>query len=104
MIKFNSLNVIKDDVVICCITVEGHAQYAEKGKDIVCASASAYSYFLIESLINLEINITNCLVDDGKLSLCVEFNQKSEAIIYAFLKCMRDLEHQYPKNVMEIKN
>lgn len=102
MIKFGVSNIVKDAESMFEIRVCGHACYAEKGKDIVCASASAYCYFLLESLMGFRTDMHDCKVNDGYFKLRVKINNKVRTVIGAFLNCMRDLERQFPKNVMEI--
>lgn len=36
------------------LTIKGHAQSAEKGKDLICASASILFYTLVENISRLE--------------------------------------------------
>ncbi len=57
----------------CC---EGHAGYAPKGKDIVCAGISALCTALVRRLEEMSlagmVHLTRCDIADGELTLVAE--------------------------------
>ena len=62
----------------CSMTFEGHAGYAEKGKDIVCAGVSTLWGTLIEELKSRELD------GEGEISYkdgAISFKAKNEADI-----------------------
>jgi uncharacterized protein YsxB (DUF464 family) len=83
--------------------VEGHAGYAEEGKDIVCASASILAYTLasivesfdIESTISLESGDTviECECEDHETFVSIKNAFNYTLIGYTLLK------HSYPQYV-----
>lgn len=91
------------------LKVEGHAEYAEPGKDIVCASASILAYTLasivdsfdeIESVIDLTSGDTTieCECKDSETFIGVKNAYIYTLIGYALL------EHNYPQYVRLIKS
>lgn len=75
------------------LRAEGHAGYAEKGKDIVCAAVSVLMQTLAYS-------IGTCMMDDGR-GLSVQAHQSCDNM--AKFELVTDglilLEKQYPENV-----
>lgn len=60
------------------ITVSGHANHAEKGKDVVCAAVTALTYCLAWSLEDLTETITHCDTRPGMTVIEIE-NQTADA-------------------------
>ncbi len=91
MIKINySKNLIK---------ISGHANFADYGKDIVCASVSSICYTTINSILNFDINAIN--VKDNN-DLIIEINSHdniTDTLITTMLDELMDLATQYPKNL-----
>ena len=56
------------DKTDCLLSVEGHAEYAEKGKDIVCAGVSAICMSLYRAL-DVSQTALQVMQDDGVLHL-----------------------------------
>lgn len=89
------------------LTVEGHANYGEKGRDIVCAAVSILCYTLLETLKQDEsedkCKIIQSTVRDGYFSLEVEPFSFSDSriggIVDAVLTGFMLLEEEYPENV-----
>lgn len=66
----------------CRFLCKGHAQYAEKGKDIVCAGISALCISLTERIKQLErenvCNIIEFLLSDGEVRIVFSLNEQSK--------------------------
>ena len=60
----------------CLFSCEGHAGYAEPGRDIVCAGISALCMALVRRLEDMTaegiVRLTGCETGDGELHLRVE--------------------------------
>ena len=65
---FYSVNRSKKDIVV---EVKGHADYDDKGYDILCASISTMTIFTVNSLDNLGYNIEDLKNEDGFISFNV---------------------------------
>ncbi|KAK9680593.1 Cysteine protease Prp [Popillia japonica] len=82
------------------LTVSGHAGYAEKGKDIVCAGVSTLWNTLVESTARLTTDNIYYGIAEGEASM--EWNaisEKGELLIGSFLIGVKELEAEYPEYV-----
>ena len=86
--------------------IEGHANYAPKGQDIVCAGVSALAGALLESLVGLLNDENNSFiktsVNDGFFEVTVgrPKNQKTELMVrelfYMLMTGLTRIERDYP--------
>lgn len=77
---------------------EGHADYAERGKDIVCASASAMTQMALIGL--MEYNSISWHKYDGHLRVGVNYpDRDTEVILTTLKKAISQLEDEYPENI-----
>ena len=75
------------------LTVEGHAGYAPKGQDIVCAAVSALVYALIGTLEETE-NVAEVVLRPGYAT--VETKEKTAA--FDLVRCgLTQLAEKYPE-------
>lgn len=80
------------------LRIEGHAGYAEHGKDIICAAVSAYTYALLEYCETNEIAMQEEEVSPGYTYLFTTDNRVTEAL--SLIQCgMECLERAYPEYV-----
>lgn len=79
--------------------VEGHAEYEEHGKDIVCASISAIAHMTFMGI--RRYSGTKHFMKDGYMS--VEVYKRNDAcvhaLLHAFLIGVRDIAEQLPDYV-----
>ena len=79
--------------------ITGHAGYADKGKDIVCASASS----IILSSINLAIEFNSEVkyTDDlNKIEIINNTNDENVQKVFSnMILSLEELERQYPDNI-----
>lgn len=92
--------MIKVKVSKDIISITGHANYAEYGKDIVCASVSSVVMTSIEgiSIINESALDANQVKDN----LIIKINLHDDIIdklITNMFNCLKEIEKQYPKNI-----
>jgi uncharacterized protein YsxB (DUF464 family) len=84
------------------VRVEGHAGYAEHGKDIVCASASILAY----TLASFVMNVDGSVVELASADTTIECETDDESIINAFDFAKRGYELlalNYPQYVKLIQ-
>lgn len=97
------VNIKKNKNSIYEITIKGHANYADYGKDIVCAAVSTMAITTINAIISIDESI-DVKESDGMLDIRVlkdtEINQK---LLNNMKKMLEELVEQYPKNI-EIRN
>ena len=81
------------------LKITGHAGYADKGKDIVCASASS----IILSSVNLaiEFNKNVKFIDDlNKIEITNNTNDENVKKVFSnMILSLEELERQYPDNI-----
>lgn len=90
------IKVVRSDNVI---TISGHANSAEYGKDIVCASVSSIVYTTINAL--KKINPDSIEVEDGS-SMVIKVLIQDEiikALLENMMELLKSLEEDYPKNL-----
>lgn len=89
------VNIQKDN-----ITVTGHANYADYGKDIVCSSASS----IVISTVNAILKFDNEAISyqEQKDKLVISIIKKDEItmkLIGNMVDMLRELSDQYPQNI-----
>ena len=92
-----NIEIIKSET----IKVSGHANYAEYGQDIVCASVSTAVYMSVNQI---EVfDKTNCIeysVNEGNAYIeVVREDEIVKKVISNLIFTLRDLELQYPKYI-----
>ena len=86
------------------IEVVGHADYADYGKDIVCASASAIIITSINSALKLNNKSLEYKEETNKLTINILISDdNTKKIIDNMLSLLEDLAKTYKKNVKIIK-
>ena len=85
------------------IEVKGHANYAEKGSDIVCAAISMACLMttnLIDRIKEIRYNILDLVCEDGYFRLQVKKSDSvTQAIVENFTETLDELQKQYPKYI-----
>lgn len=78
------------------LTIEGHAGYAEKGKDIVCAAVSVLAQGLIHSLCALTEDEISVKVEDGHIKLEFEnLSEQGKLLMDSFFIAVTDVQMAY---------
>lgn len=98
------VNVKKDPSgFISSFTMEGHAGYAEKGEDLVCAGASAVSFGSLNAVMALT-NVTpdidqgedggllSCVIPEG---LPVEVREQVQLLLEGMIVSLQTIEREY---------
>ena len=82
------------------ITLEGHAGYAEAGKDIVCAGVTALVQTLITSLEELTADQIEYSISPGKAD--IRYRNLSEAgrlLVGSFFVGLKEIEREFPEYI-----
>lgn len=95
------------DNQIQAFTVAGHANYAEHGKDIVCAAVSAVTIGTINSLHTLDlINRPTPEIRDGFISIAFDaaawHNDKVQLLLESMILILRMVEEE-PKGYIKVE-
>lgn len=82
------------------ISILGHADYDDFGKDIVCASASSIVMCSVEAIANFDINAIDVKQNIDKVDIIINKTDNiTEKLIDNMLNCLKELEKKYPKNI-----
>lgn len=83
-----------------CIRVEGHAGYAEPGKDIVCAAVSALVQTFTASVEELTTDEIECEFGAGKALIQYgDLSANAQLLVDSFFVGCRMVADSYPENV-----
>lgn len=83
------------------LEVSGHAGYAKKGEDIVCAGVSVLMYTLLNSLEELLNISTDCVVSSGHIKYFLpndikkETFEKSQLIFKTIIVGLKNIRDSY---------
>ena len=83
-----------------CIKIEGHAHYAEPGKDIVCAGISALVQNLIQSIEELTTDKIQYDMSPGKVDIYFRnLSEHAQLLVDSFFVGIHLIADNYPNNV-----
>ena len=83
-----------------CITVTGHAGYAEHGKDIVCSAISALTQVFIASVEQLTTDKLKCVIAAGNAVIRYEdLSEHGQLLIKSFFVGLKMIADEYPQYV-----
>ena len=82
------------------LTVEGHARYAEWGKDIVCAGVTALVQTLLKSVEGLTEDKIEYEISPGRVDIKYgDLSGKSRTLVDSFFIGMCLIADEFPENV-----
>ena len=88
--------VIKNNTV----SVSGHANYADYGKDIVCASVSSVIGTVVNCIMNIDFDSISYLDNGEKITITkLKSIDTVDIILDTMVAMFRDLETKYKKNI-----
>lgn len=82
------------------ITLTGHANYADYGKDTVCAAVSAIVITSVEAISSFDESAIEVKEEPNKLTIIISKHDNITAtLINNMMKCLKEITNQYPKNI-----
>lgn len=82
------------------VSVRGHANYAEHGKDIVCAAVSMLAQNLIKSIEELTDDTVKYEISQGTVDIYFrDLSEKSKTLVDSFFIGISTIAREYPDNV-----
>lgn len=85
------------------ISIKGHARYAEKGKDIVCAAVSTLAQTLLWSLDGLTEDVYNSVSKPGEVVIRHgNLSANAQLLVDSFFVGVKMIADNYPANVRVI--
>ena len=86
------------------ITLEGHANYASIGQDIVCAGVSTLVQTLIQSIEELTADEIEYDMSPGTVDIKYgNLSEQAQLLVSSFFVGLRLIADEYPKNVAILK-
>ena len=94
------VEVIKENNFLKEITLKGHANYDDYGKDIVCASVSSMLITTVNGILSIDKDVIDVTENDGFTKIKVIRNTEvSDKLLENLISLLRELEEEYPKNI-----
>ena len=82
------------------ITVSGHAEYAETGKDIVCAGVTALTQTLIKSLEDLTGDEIEYEISPGRADIyCRNLSEAGKLLVDSFFIGVCRIADEFPDHI-----
>lgn len=94
------INLKYNDDLIESIFISGHAEFADYGNDIVCASVSSIVITSVNSIIRLRNDSINYDDSNGLSVDILSHNDVTDTLIDNMVSLLKDLEKQYKKNII----
>lgn len=95
--------MIKISKVGRVISITGHADFADYGKDIVCASVSSIVYTTVNGIFNFDSDAIEFRDEDKMLITIHNETKEVKILLNNMFELLRDLEKKYPKNLKIVK-
>ena len=83
MINIDLLINKKDEIV--GFEIEGHAEYDEYGKDLVCSAVTILAYSCVNSLDKYTDGV-NFSDDEITMSVCIDYPNRDTEVIFEYFK------------------
>jgi len=95
-----SIKVLKENEKIVNVTINGHTNYDDYGKDIVCASVSTIATTTINAIIRINDKAIDYEVKDGFLNIKILLHDEYiDTLLENMIDLFKTLSKDYPKNV-----
>jgi len=92
--------MIKIKVEKDIISILGHANYDDYGKDIVCSAVSSVVMCSVEAIATFDETAINIKETKDRLDIIInKTDDTTSKLINNMLKCLKEIEKQYPKNI-----
>lgn len=85
------------------ITVDGHAEYAETGNDIICAAVSALAQGLIHSMSSLTADKITYNKRDGHIDINYkDLSERGILLVDSFFIAVSDISYCYGEEYVQV--
>ena len=92
--------MIKVKVTEKQISILGHAEYDDYGKDIVCSAVSSITMCTVEAIALFDINAVDIKQSKDKLDIVInKTDDTTNKLIKNMINCLKEIEKKYPKNI-----
>ena len=80
--------------------MDGHANYADYGKDIVCAAASSIAITTINAILEINKDLIDYSVEKELTIEAKEDNDILNKLLNNMVNMLKELEKDYQKNII----
>ena len=95
------VNVKYNHSSVCEITITGHANYADFGKDIVCSSVSSIVITTVNGIDSVVPNFLTVEEKKDQMKLIVQYdNEIGQKLLWNMIELLKELQVNYPKNII----
>ena len=92
--------MIKIKVTKNNISILGHANYDDYGKDIVCAAVSSITLCSVEAIASFDNEAIDIKQTKDKLDITINKDDNiTNKLVNNMINCLKELEKKYPKNI-----
>ena len=92
--------MIKVKVNLDNICINGHAEFADYGKDIVCASVSSIVTTSVNAILSFDKTAIKYTVKEGLINIKIlKQDDTTNTLLNNMLNVLEDLANDYPKNI-----
>ncbi|HPE14453.1 MAG TPA: ribosomal-processing cysteine protease Prp [Bacilli bacterium] len=91
--------IVKKDNYINKVVIEGHAAYADFGKDIVCAATSSIIITTINAILSIDDKAIKYQLDKKFIIEILYDNEIISKLMDNMLNMLQELSDNYPKNI-----
>jgi len=93
--------MIKIKVEKRSIVINGHANYDDEGKDIICASVSSIVTTTVNAILRVDEKAIEYSAEKGniKINIIKENNNNINILIENMIELLKELEKDYKKNI-----
>ncbi len=97
------VKVKKDSDMIKSVFIQGHAMYADFGKDIVCSAVSSIATTTINGILSFDKEgLSYEVSEDGLVIKDIKIDNITQTLLNNMISLLKELENDYPTNV-EVK-
>lgn len=94
------VKVLYNGDVIKSIRISGHANFADYGKDIVCASVSSIVITSVNAILRLNTDAISYTDTDGIFIDVLSHDNTTCVLLLNMVSLLEELEKQYKKNII----
>ena len=93
------VSITKKDNKISKITMIGHAEHDDYGKDIVCAAASSIAITSVNAILKIDKKAITVKEDDGLEIIVNTYDNVVDILISNMIDLLKELQEQYKENI-----
>src|SRR5574344_269905 len=87
------------DNLISKVSILGHADYEEYGKDIVCSAVSSIVTTTINDILTLDSSAISYDSKEGNVLITNKDNKLADKLLKTMLNTLSELSEAYPENI-----